>query len=378
VQSARTLLTWTSLALVALLTPVALVAAWVEGTVTETDRYVATVAPLATDAEVQEAVERRLTERVLAAVEDRRFLERAAAALERQGVPPALAQALTLLADPVQDRLETAVGRVVRRLVEGEGFADAWAASNEVAHEQLMDVLSGQSELVEDGTTVSIRVATLTDALRRELVAAGVPGAERLPQVEAAFPIARVEDLERAQTAYVWLDRLGSWLPWVVLGLLLVAVVSARDRRRGLARAAVAVVGGSVVLVVLLAVGRQLLLGALPPDASQAVATSVLDTVTATLRSSVRWTALAALAVLVTAVLVGPSPAAQSLRAGAARAWAWSGAVADERPSVRVAAALVAVVGAVTLVVAGDLGVVATLVVAAVTALSTVVTVRRG
>lgn len=56
--AARTLLTVTCLALVALLTPVALVASWMQGTLTETDRYVATVAPLATDTEVQAAVER--------------------------------------------------------------------------------------------------------------------------------------------------------------------------------------------------------------------------------------------------------------------------------------------------------------------------------
>ena len=379
-QSARTLVTWTSLVLVALLTPVALVAAWAEGTLTETDRYVATVAPLAEDPQVQTEVERRLTERILTAVEDPRILERAAAALERQGVPPTLAQALTLLADPVQARLESTVTRVVGRVVQGEALADAWAASNEVAHQELVDVLSGETDLLEvdEGDTVSIRIATLTDALRRELVAAGVPGADRIPQVEASFPLAEVEDLGRAQTAYTWLDRLGAWLPWLVLVLVVVAVLAARGRRRGLGLAALALVAGSVATVVLLALGRQLLLDAVPPDTSETVVRSVLDMVSAPLRDAIQVTALAALVVALVVALVDPSPAVRRLRSGAARAWAWAGAVTAERPWVRLVAALAAVVGVVIVVSSGDLGVPVTLLLTSVIALSAVVAVRPG
>lgn len=380
VTRARSWVTMTCLGLVALLTPVALVASWVEGTITDSDRYVATVAPLATDEEVVAAVERRLTERAVAAVEDRRLLDRAATALEKEGVPPALAEVLTLLADPLGSRLDQAVGRVVRRVVHDPAFAEAWANANEVAHQELVAVLEGESDLLELGRegTVSISVATLTNAVRQGLVDAGVPGAERLPEVEASFPLGRVADLERARVAYAWLDRAGGALPWVVAGLLAVAVATAKDRRRALARGALAVVGGALVVVVLLAVGRQVFLHALPVDTSVGVAASVFEAVVAPLRSSLRLTALGALAVLVPAVLLGRSRVALSVRSSAARAWAWTGTAADSLPWMRALAGLVAVLGVVVVVSAGNLGPAVTFVIAAVVALATTLAVRPG
>ena len=377
---ARSWVTMTCLGLVAVLTPVALVASWVEGTITDSDRYVATVAPLATDEEVVAAVERRLTERAVAAVEDRRLLDRAATALEKEGVPPALAEVLALLAEPLGSRLDQAVGRVVGRVVEDPAFAEAWASANEVAHQELVAVLEGESDLLEldDAGTVSISVATLTNALRQGLVDAGVPGAERLPEVEASFPLSRVEDLERAQVAYAWLDRAGGALPWVVAGLLAVAVATAKDRRRALAHGALAVVGGALVVAVLLAVGRQVFLSALPLDTSVGVATSLFEAVVAPLRSTLRLTALGALAVLVPAVLLGRSPVALSVRSAAARAWAWTGTAVGTWPWMRAVAALVATVGVVVVVSAGNLGPAVTFVIAALVALATTLVVRPG
>ena len=124
------------------LVPVGVAATWLRTTVTDTDTWVATVTPLATDPAVTAFVEDRATARVMVAISDQHLVERALDALETRGLPAGAARALGLLAAPLADQVEQVVRRIVTAVVQSDQFATAWVAANRIAHAQLVAVLS--------------------------------------------------------------------------------------------------------------------------------------------------------------------------------------------------------------------------------------------
>jgi hypothetical protein len=298
------------------LLPVATAGFWVQRTVTNTSQYVDTVAPLATDPAVVDAVERRLSTKILQVVADQHLLAKAAQALEAKGVPPAVATALTLLSDPLQQRVQQLVDRAVKKVVENPAFADAWREANRVAHEQLIAVLSGDTKAIDvsSDNTVSIKVATLATAIKTELTSAGVPFADKIPEVQGSFPIGTVQGLSKAQRAYDLLHRVGRILPILVLLLLGGGLALARDRRRALVRMGAGGVVAALLVPVALAIGRHYYLGALPAQASVPAASAVYDTIVLGLREYTRVVIVVMLLLFLGAVLTGPSKGATLVR----------------------------------------------------------------
>ena len=71
----------------ALCAPAAVVARWARDEVSDTDRYVATVTPLASDPAVQSAVINRITTEIFTRVDVQAVTNQAADALAAQGLP---------------------------------------------------------------------------------------------------------------------------------------------------------------------------------------------------------------------------------------------------------------------------------------------------
>src|SRR5262245_53871483 len=85
----------------ALLAPLAVVARWAHSEVADTDRYVATITPLATDPAVQEAITNRITNEIFVRVDIQSLVAQAVDALVKQGVPDRVADPLRALATPL-------------------------------------------------------------------------------------------------------------------------------------------------------------------------------------------------------------------------------------------------------------------------------------
>lgn len=289
-----------------LMVPVATAGWWLRDTIVPTDAYVDTVAPLAQEPAVLDAVEEQLVELVMTAVDENGLVERTLAAVESGVLPPAVAEALGGQAKDVRARIEQLVGRAVGAVLAGPEFARAWERANRAVHRDLVATLSGESDrLVEqEGGTVDVRLGTLAETLRAELVAAGVPFASTLPRFEARFTIGDASDLARTRAAYNAFDEYGRLLPWVALGLLLLGVLIATDRRTALVGAAL----GSLVVTGLLALallaGRGYYLDSLPPGVDRPAGRAFFDVVTDDLWRDIGWVAAAALVALVLAVVV--------------------------------------------------------------------------
>jgi hypothetical protein len=301
------------------LTPVTVVARYVRAELLDTDRYVATVAPLARDPAVQDAVADIVTREVFRYLDVEDTVTEVFQSLADRGAP----QAIVGLASPITAGIEDFARDEVRTLVASDRFAELWVQANRVAHDELDAVLTGerQGALQVDEGTVSLDLGDVVDQVSQRLVDRGFSLAENVPEVDSELTILHSDQLARAQTATRWLDRAATLLPFVVVALIGAAVAVAPNRRRALIVGAVGVAASMVLLAGALAVLRSWYLGeasprALPPDAAE----SIVHTLLTPLRTSMRAVLVLGLVVTLVAWVTGPAAAARAVRRTADRA----------------------------------------------------------
>ena len=107
-----------------LLAPIAVVAVWADDQISDTDRYVETVAPLADDPAVQAAVTDSITEQVFTYVDVEALTKQALAALNQQGVSPQVTGQLDALSAPLANAVEGFVHDRVAVIVGGRVLAE--------------------------------------------------------------------------------------------------------------------------------------------------------------------------------------------------------------------------------------------------------------
>lgn len=245
-----------------LLVPTATAGWWLRDTVVPRTSYVETVAPLAGNEDVQEAVRRKLVRETT----------------ESLGTLPAA----------VADQVETLVRRATRVVVEGPAFEEAWRESNRAAHRQIVGAMTGKSDSVGvDGGTVELRLGPLVAAVREEVDKAGIPLSGAIPQTDTTYPIGTTAELGRAQTAFRLFEDYGRALPVLAAVLILVGLALARRRGPALAGTALVALIGLGLLWLGLGVGRSAYLDALPAAVPEAAGRAYYDILTADLRSLV-------------------------------------------------------------------------------------------
>jgi uncharacterized membrane protein len=306
------------------LAPASIVARWARDTVSDTDRYVQTVAPLANDPAVQKAIANRVTGEIFQRVDVRAVTQDAIDALAAQGLPPRVSDGLSALSAPLAGGVRSFVTTQVTKLVESDAFADAWAQANRQAHTQLVAVLTGEGSdavSVANGT-VALNLGPIIETVKQRLSAAGFTLAEQIPAVNAQFTIFQSDDITKAQSAFSALDNLASWLPVVALLLLALAVYVARSRRRALMWSALAVAGSMLLLGAALNIFRPVYLDALDSRVQSIdAAAAVYDQLVGFIRLNLRAVLVVALAVAVAAWLTGPSGTGS--REGISRSMGW-------------------------------------------------------
>jgi len=310
----------------ALLAPLSVIAIWAHDQLSDTDRYVATVAPLASDPVVQEAIVQRTSNEIFARLDVRALTTEAADALAAQGVPTRITDSLAGLGTPLAESVKSFVTDKVRQFVQSPEFAAAWEQANREAHTSLVAVLSGEgsdSVSVQDNK-VTVKLATVIKAVQARLVARGFDLAARIPTVNAEFSLIESDQLGRTQTAYRALEAVARWLPVLALLLLGIAVWLSRSRRQALLASGLAIAGSMLLLGVLLNVLRPIYLDSLPSTVhSHAAAGVVYDALVSFIRLNLRAVLVVALAVAAGAWIAAPTGTPVALRRGLARGTAW-------------------------------------------------------
>jgi hypothetical protein len=325
-QRWRTVVATLLIVLGCVLAPLSVVAVWARNQVTNTDRYVATVSPLARDPAIQNAITAQITAQIFRYLDVRGLTTEAVSALSERGLPPRLAEQLEALSGPIANGVESFTREQVGRVVASDAFANAWVQANRIAHDELVAALTGEGgrAITIENDTVSVNMAAFIETVKQQLVAAGFSLAERIPAVDVSFVLFQSRDITRARAGFNLLNTLGVWLPIVALILLALGVYVAKDHRRALVGAALGVAIGMVVLALALAVFRSVYLDGVPASVLPHDAAAVLyDTVARFLRLGLRTILVLALVVAAGAFLSGSSATAVRTRQGLTGAIAW-------------------------------------------------------
>ncbi|MFF7379376.1 hypothetical protein ACFY96_29585 [Streptomyces massasporeus] len=315
-----------------LLAPLAVVAAWVQDTVTDTDRYVETVAPLASEPPVQEVVINRLTDRVVANVDVQAVTDALVQTLQGAGAPPRVVDGAASLEGPLRNAVRTVVDRTVTGVITSDAFQQVWEGANRRSHAAVVNMLTGDREgalTAEDGT-VQLDVGQVVDQVQQRLVDAGFDKAAAIPDVDRTITLFETEQLDKAQDAMRLLDILGAWLPVLTVVLAALAVWTAPAHRIMLVITATGVGVMMVVLLVALAVLRRAYLNSVPPASLPGdAAAAVYDTFVRFLRDSTLTLLVVAVITALVAYLYGPGRLARFVRAAADRGTAATGSALE-------------------------------------------------
>jgi hypothetical protein len=318
------------------LAPISVLSFWAANQVSNTDRYVANMAPLISEPSVQRALSDKITVAVTSKLDVKGLTSQAAAELSSAHLPR-LSALVSGLSGPIGSGLDTAVRSVANQVVASQAAATLWTQANRQAHGALVKVLSGQGNgalsLVNGEVVLSI--GPIISQVKAALVAHGLTVASKLPAVNATFPLFAAPNLDKAQAGYRLLVDLKWVLPLLSLGLMAAGVCVARRHRRALLGAALGLSAGMLVLAAALAIARNVYLNSVPPSVLPADAAAALyDTLVRFVRDGLRVLLLVGLVVALGAFLTGPAAGAVRVRGAAKSGIGWLGD-AGERAGLR-------------------------------------------
>lgn len=326
-RSGHPALRWTAagllLVLVAVVAYAGVAARFTRSEILDTDRYVQTVAPLASEPALQAALADQITDQIMTRVDVEQMTADALGALTE--VAPRVPQAVVGLAPVIAGQAQSFVHNAASKLVSSEQFQSMWIEANRQAHEELVSVATGEntgSVKIDDRGQVSISLAAIIDTVKADLAGRGFAFVERLPDVDATFVIFQSADLVKAQRAVNALDKASAILPWVLLLVSLLAIWAAPrgGRRRALCLVGAAIAVAMALLAVSISIGRAVYLDAVPPDVLTTDAASVLfDTIVAPLRTTLRAVFVVGLLVAIVGYLTGSSSSATAIRGAYSR-----------------------------------------------------------
>ncbi len=239
-----------------LLAPFAVVGWFVRNEILITDRFVATVAPLADDDAIQAALVDRVSTEVVK------------------------------LADRVQPGLVTReqVLEVAGGFVASPEFEQIWTTIMREAHPQLEQVLLGRdTDLLQTSNgQVVLNLVAVGLRVQEQLVAAGLTQAAELEITgELALPLFESQELATVQRVSDLIERLAPWVVAAALAAFVLAVAIAPRRSVALKWAGIGLLVGAFLVGSALLLGRLQYLAALerivPKDAAAAAYTILLD-----------------------------------------------------------------------------------------------------
>ncbi|MER5832844.1 hypothetical protein ABT116_18795 [Streptomyces sp. NPDC002130] len=310
------------LLLALLLAPLAVVAAWVHDTVSDTGRYVETVAPLASAPPVQDVVINRITDRVVENVDVQAVTDSLVRTLQDAGAPPRVIAGAESLEGPLRNAVRTVVDRTVTRVITSDAFQEVWEGANRRSHAAVVNMLTGDREGAVGAVngTVQLDVGEVVDQVQQRLVDAGFEKAAAIPDTDRTVTLFETEQLGKAQDAMRLLDIVGTWLPVLTVVPAALAVWTAPAHRVMLMITATGVGVMMVGLLVALALVRRVYLDSVPPEALPAdAAATIYDMFVRFLRDSTLTLLVVSVIIALVAYLYGPGRLARGVRTAAHR-----------------------------------------------------------
>lgn len=308
--------------LTCILVPLSVLTVWVHDIALDTDRYVETVAPLASNKAIEDAAVNRAVQAVNVRFDAKQFTTNVADWLQSQGLPPAAATAVKGFAPQLESAVDSAVEKIARRFVESDRFETIWTDVNRAGHSAVVHALTGKGRGavgVEEGT-VTLSVGTVVETVKKDLVDAGLQPASKIPDVNKTLVLFKSDKLAKIQDAAHALDVLGNWMPIITVLLGAAGVLLAHHRRRALAKTALGAAVACLIVAIALVIARRYYLDHLPNQVqSDAAAAAIFDTLLRFLRVTLRTVIVLGVIIALGAYLIGPGRLPRAVRSTAER-----------------------------------------------------------
>jgi len=293
------------LVLACVFAPLAETAIWLHSQVTDTNRYVQTVAPLSRNRAIDSAVAAKITSELFAQVDVQ--------ALAKQALPPQG----QFLAGPLASGLRGFTEQTAERVLASSQFNKLCKEATGVAHRQVVALVKGEpgGVVTSRNGKVVLDLGALVGQVQTELHANGVTLFDGL-KVNSTFELVQSKELARASQYVRYLEAAAIALPLGVIGAFALALVLSDDRRRTLLRGGLGMAVAMVVMLGLLDVGRSIFVDTVAGhDVSHAAASAFFDTVVRFLRTGLRTGFTLGIVVAGGAWVTGASKAAVRVRA---------------------------------------------------------------
>ncbi len=320
----RGVISWVLIVLASLLIPISVVSAWAIRTVTNTDQYVTTMAPLARNQIIIDHLADRATDALFASHTVQNKVTE---------LLPAKAKPLVV---PVTNQVKSYVHGLALRFFESPAFGKLWDTLNRHTHEAVVDILEGKTgpllDKVSKNGAIVVNVVPALNMIVQELNQRGVTLFNPIKAITQqsgqglGITIVSKDQVAKYSGLFNTIVDLGWAVPItaVVIGILSIAV--AVQRRRALLRVALGISLVTLLFLAALATGRNFFLNeASDLSFKRDAAGAVWDTLLRFLKADFRWMLLVALIVAFLAWVFGPARWAVGIRSHVVRAARWLG-----------------------------------------------------
>jgi hypothetical protein len=315
----RRISAWVLVVLASILIPVSVISVWAINTVTNTDKYVETMAPLATNPVIQQGLATRATDALFSTH------------IVQNKVTQALPKSAKPLVAPLMAQLKTYVQGYALKVFESPRFAKLWDTLNRHSHTAVINVLTGkqtpaQKKLATAGQ-IAINVSPALNQVISDLDARGITFFDPLRTLSTnsvQFTVVSKQQVSKFSGLFNLVVKLKWAIPVIALVLAILSVALAMERRKTLVRLAVGVALMSLLLLGILSVGRGIFIGQATGGGFKAQgASAVWDTVLRFLKSNLRWTVLISVLVAFAGWVAGPARYAVWIRKTCVSGWRW-------------------------------------------------------
>ncbi len=255
-------------------TPLAIVANWASNQVTNTELFVDTLGPLASDPVIQEAI----VDQVTNSIDDAVQIEKVTGSIidgfaDALSLPDSVKEALGVVSQPIAAGVKAVIHQVVGDFVKSPAFQEAWTKVLTITQEEVIALLANDPKsiftLADDGT-LSMPLKPIIGEIKASLIEQGVTIASAIPEIDTMVELGKFPELATARVAYQVGTALGTWLPWAALIAFVVGILVANNRPRALVASGIGLGAVMALMFVLFDSGFMFLTSMVQPTVSPA------------------------------------------------------------------------------------------------------------
>jgi hypothetical protein len=274
---------WVLVIIAALLFPIALTAFWGQRTLTDTERYIATVAPLAQDPTVKQAVGDKVTAVLITQIDAKNRVSELLTDYPK----------LQAISGPVAVAVNNLVGQTVDKVLDSDQFDQLWITINTRLQEGLIKALSSEPDgaVTIQGDQVILDTGDLIEIVKQKLVDQGLSFAANIPVPPVAdrqVVLLTSPQLAQARFAYAVGQPVAQWLIYLVLLMFVAAILVSRKRARMTMAVGIAIILGAIAVRLIMAFAQSQIELTLTGSTFSIASTAFFTILTAFLLNAVR------------------------------------------------------------------------------------------